>query len=63
MNTSRKVIEWLTCFSNVNLMLECLLFKKFKKVNITNLTQYKFSQEEVDLLKAGSYFSIQPDKI
>ena len=30
MNTSRKAMEWLTCFSNVNLMLRCLLFKKFK---------------------------------
>ena len=33
MNTSRKMMEWLTCFSNVNLMLGCLLFKKFKKFN------------------------------
>ena len=33
MNTSRKAMEWLTCFSVVNLMLGCLLFKKFKKVN------------------------------
>ena len=30
---------------------------------ITNLTQYKLSQEESDLLKAGLYFSIQPQKI
>ena len=30
---------------------------------ITNLTQYELSQEESDLLKAGSYFSIQPHKI
>ena len=30
---------------------------------ITNLTQYELSQEESDLLKAGFYFSIQPDKI
>ena len=30
---------------------------------ITNLTQYELSQEESDLLKADSYFSIQPDKI
>ena len=33
------------------------------KENITNLTQYELSQEESDLLKAGLYFSIQPDKI
>ena len=30
---------------------------------ITNLTQYELSKEEYDLLKAGLYFSIQPDKI
>ena len=30
---------------------------------ITNLTQYQLSQIESDLLKAGLYFSIQPDKI
>ena len=29
MNTSRKAIEWLICFSIVNWMLGCLLFKKF----------------------------------
>ena len=29
---------------------------------ITNLTQYELFQEESDLLKAGLYFSIQPDK-
>ena len=33
MNTSRKVMEWLTCFSIVNLLLGCFLFKKFKKLN------------------------------
>ena len=33
------------------------------KETTTNLTQYKLSQEESDLLKAGLYFSIQPDKI
>ena len=33
MNTSREAMEWLTCFSIVNLMLGCLLFKKFKKFN------------------------------
>ena len=30
---------------------------------ITNLTQYELSQEESNLLKAGLYFSIQPEKI
>ena len=30
---------------------------------IINLTQYVLSSEESDLLKAGLYFSIQPDKI
>ena len=29
---------------------------------VTNLTQYELSQEDSDLLKAGLYFSIQPDK-
>ena len=31
MNTSRKAMEWLICFSIVILMLGCLLLKKFKK--------------------------------
>ena len=26
-------MEWLICFSIVNLMLGCLLFKKLKKIN------------------------------
>ena len=30
---------------------------------ITNLMQYELSQEKSDLLKAGLYFLIQPDKI
>ena len=30
---------------------------------ITNLTQYELSREESDLLKAGLYFSIEPDQI
>ena len=30
---------------------------------ITNVMQYESSQEEFDLLKAGLYFSMQPDKI
>ena len=30
---------------------------------ITNLTQYELSQEESSLLKAGLYFSFQPDKV
>ena len=33
------------------------------KETITNLKQYELSPEETDLLKAGLYFSIQPDKI
>ena len=33
MNTLRKAMEWLICFSIVNLMLGCLLFRKFKKIN------------------------------
>ena len=33
------------------------------KETINNLTQYELSQEESDLLRAGLYFPIQPDKI
>ena len=33
MNTLRKAMEWLTCFSVLNLMLGYLLFKKFEKFN------------------------------
>ena len=31
MNTSRKAMEWLTCFCIINLMLGYLLFKKSTK--------------------------------
>ena len=31
MNTSRKAMEWLFCFSIVNVMLGYLLFKKFNE--------------------------------
>ena len=37
MNTSRKVMEWLICSSIVNLMLGCLLFKKFKMTETRRL--------------------------
>ena len=33
MNTSRKAMEWLICFSIVNLTLGCLWFKKLKKID------------------------------
>ena len=33
MNTSRKAMECLICFSIVNLMLGCLLLKKIEKFN------------------------------
>ena len=32
-------------------------------LRITNLTHYELSQEESGLLKAGLYFSVQPDEI
>ena len=32
MNTSGKAMKWLICFSVVNLMLGCLLFKKLKSL-------------------------------
>ena len=41
----------------------CALHIFTSKETITNLTQYKLSQEESDFLIAGLYFSIQPDKI
>ena len=33
MNISTKAMEWLICFSIVNLMLVCLLFKESKEIN------------------------------
>ena len=44
-------------------MRNCSLPTFTSNETITNLTQYELSQEESDLLKAGLYFSIQPDKI
>ena len=43
MNPSRKAMEWLTCFSVVNLILGCLSFKKFK--NLMNLVSCQKQQE------------------
>ena len=42
---------------------DCNLHMFTANETITNLAQYELSQEESDLLKAGFYFSIQPDKI
>ena len=47
----------------VSLTRDCNLSVLTANENITNLTRYELSQEESDLLKAGLYFSIQPDKI
>ena len=44
-------------------MRDCNLPISTAKETIANLTQYKLSQEESDLLKMGLYYSIQPDKI
>ena len=46
-----------------SLTRDCNLPLFTAKETITNLTQYELSQEESDLLKAGLYFSIQPDEI
>ena len=46
-----------------SLMRDCSLPIFTANETITNLTQYELSQEESDLLKAGLYFSMQPDKI
>ena len=43
-------------------MRDCSLLVFTANENITNLTQYELSQEESNLLKAGLYFSVQPDK-
>ena len=42
-------------------MIGTYLYSQLTKLLLT--TQYELSQEESDLLKAGLYFSIQPDKI
>ena len=39
MNTSKKSMEWLICFSIVNLLLGCLLFKKSKECNESSLSK------------------------
>ena len=44
-------------------MRDCNLSIFTANKTITNLMQYELSQEESNLLKAGLYFSIQPDKI
>ena len=46
-----------------SLMRDCKLPIFTANETITNLTKYELTQEESDLLKAGLYFSIQPDKI
>ena len=33
MNTSRKEMDWLPCFTIINVMLQCFLFKILKKYN------------------------------
>ena len=46
-----------------SLTTDCNLHIFTANETITNLTQYELYQKESDLLKAGLYFSIQPDKI
>ena len=46
-----------------SLTRDCNLLIFTANETITNLTQYELSQEKSDLLEAGLYFSIQPDKI
>ena len=50
MNPSSKAMEWLICFSIINLMLACLLFKKFKKfielLNISKKASYIIGNEK-----------------
>ena len=65
MNTSKKAMEWLTCFSVVNLMLGCLLFKKFKKSNEScsspkSASFHKFSSNQNQLKDTSNvhYFKL-----
>ena len=53
MNTSRKAMECLICFSIVNLMLGCLSFKKFKKFN-ESLLKDSFKMTTCFTNKAGN---------
>ena len=46
-----------------SLARNCSLTTFTSNETITNLTQYELFQEELDLLKAGLYFYIPPDKI
>ena len=46
-----------------SLTRDCNLLIFTANETITNLRQYELSQEKSDLLEAGLYFSIQPDKI
>ena len=49
MNTWRKSIQWLICFSIVNLMLECLWFKKSIKFNkFENLFNLFLCQKQLE---------------
>ena len=55
LNTQQKKLSSLTRDSNLPIFTA--------NETVTNLTQYELSQEESDLLKAGLYFSIQPDTV
>ena len=55
LNTHQKKLSSLT--------RNCSLPAFTSNKTITNLTQYELSQEEADLVKAGLYLCIQPDKI
>ena len=44
-------------------MSQSFKFSNYLNLSLLQSTQYELSQEESDLLKAGLYFSIQPDKI
>ena len=48
MNALGKVMEWLICFSIINLMLGCLLFKNLK--NLMNFVPCQKQQETVNFM-------------
>ena len=53
----------ITSYNKKSLQRDCKLPIFTASKTITNLTQYDLSQEESDLLKAGLYLLIRPDKI
>ena len=56
MNTSRKIKEWLICFSILNVMLGCLLFEKFKKCNESCFLWILFLPSIIFIFSIGIFY-------